>query len=64
MFDLFICDFCLFWFCDLGKDEVVFVDIFIEELWVVMVNFVDRLKCVDIVKFLLNDVVEIFSRYF
>lgn len=64
MFDFFICDFCFLWFCDMGKDEIVFVDLLIEEFWVVMVNVVDRLKCIDIVKFVFNDVVEIFNRYF
>lgn len=48
----------------MGKDEIVFVDLLIEEFWVVMVNVVDRLKCIDIVKFVFNDVVEIFNRYF
>lgn len=64
VFDLFIRDFCLSWFRDLGKDEAAFVDILTEELWVVTANLVDRLKCVDTVKFLSNDVVEILSRHF
>ena len=64
VFDLFIRDFCLSWFRDLGKDEAAFVDLLTEELWVVTANLVDRLKCVDTVKFLSNDVVEILSRHF
>lgn len=64
VFDLFIRDFCLSWFRDLGKDEAAFVDLLTEELWVVTANVVERLKCVDTVKFLSNDVVEILSRHF
>lgn len=61
---MFICDFCLLWFCDLGKDEIVFVDLLIEEFWIIILNVVERFKGVDIVKFFFNDVVEIFSKYF
>ena len=64
VFDLFIRDFCLSWFRDLGKDEAAFVDLLTEELWVVTANVVERLKCIDTVKFLSNDVVEILSRHF
>ena len=64
VFDLFIRDFCLSWFRDLGKDEAAFVDLLTEELWVVTANVVDRLKCMDTVKFLSSDVVEILSRHF
>lgn len=64
VFDLFIRDFCLSWFRDLGKDEAAFVDLLTEELWVVTANVVDRLKCMDTVKFLSSDVVEILSMHF
>lgn len=64
VFDLFIRDFCLSWFRDLGKDEAAFVDLLTEELWVVTANVVERLRCVDKVKFLSSDVVEILSRHF
>ncbi|KAL9971473.1 hypothetical protein ACROYT_G017639 [Oculina patagonica] len=64
VFDFFIRDFCLSWFHDMGKDEAAFVDLLTEELWVVTANVVERLKCIDTVKFLSNDVVEILSRHF
>jgi len=64
VFDFFIRDFCLSWFRDLGKDETAFVDLLTEELWVITGNVVDRLKCIDMVKFVSNDVVEILSRHF
>ena len=64
VFDLFIRDFCLSWFRDMGKDETAFVDLLTEELWVVTANVVDRLKCIDMVKFVSNDVVEILNRHF
>ena len=64
VFDFFIRDFCLSWFHDLGKDEAAFVDLLIEELWTVTANVVDRLKCVDTVKFLSSDVVDILSNHF
>lgn len=64
VFDLFIRDFCLSWFRDLGKDETAFVDLLTEELWIITSNVVERLKGVDTVKFLSNDVVEILSKHF
>lgn len=64
VFDLFIRDFCLSWYRGLGKDETAFVDLLTEELWIITANIVERLKGMDTVKFLSNDVVEILSRHF
>lgn len=62
--DFFIRDFCLSWFRILGKDEVAFVDLLTEELWVVIMNTVERLGNVDTVRFLSSDVVEILTTHF
>ena len=64
VFDLFIRDFCLSWFRDLGKDEAAFRDLLTEELWETTRNIVVRLKCVDTVKFLSQDVVNILTTHF
>ena len=64
VFDLFVRDFCLLWFRDLGKDEAAFVDLITEECWTLTRNVVERLKSVDTVKFLSQDVVNILTTHF
>ena len=64
VFDLFIRDFCLSWFRGLGKDEAAFRDLVTEECWEITRTVVERLKCVDTVKFLSEDVVNILTTHF
>lgn len=64
MFDLFIRDFCLSWFQNLGKDEHAFKETLTKELWDITHRFVLKLKNVDMVKFLSNDLVNLFCSHF
>ena len=62
--DLVIRDFCLSWFRDIGKDEMAFVEILNKEFWSIIENVVERLKNVDLVNFLANDVVNRLTTHF
>ncbi len=62
--DLVIRDFCLSWFRDIGKDETAFVEILNKEVWKIIENVIERLKNVDLVNFLANDVVTRLSTHF
>ncbi len=55
--DLVIRDFFLSWFRDIGKDETAFVEILNKEIWKIVENVTERLRNVDLVNFLANDVV-------
>ena len=57
VFDLIIRDFCLSWFRDVGRDETAFVEILNKEFWTITENLVERLRNVDMVNFLANDIV-------
>ena len=62
--DLVIRDFCLSWFRDIGKDETAFVEILNKEFWNIIENVAERLRNVDLVNFLANDVVTRLSTHF
>jgi sorting nexin-25 len=64
VFDLFIRDFCLSWFQNLGKDEHAFKEILTKELWDITYSFVSKLQQVDMVKFLSNDLVNLLCSHF
>lgn len=64
VFDLFIRDFCLFWFQNLGKDEHAFKETLTKELWDITDSFVSKLQHVDMVKFLSNDLVNLLCSHF
>eukprot|EP00794_Sanderia_malayensis_P007412 gene7412-8232_t len=55
--DLVVRDFCLSWFRDIGKDETAFVELLNKDIWKIIENVSERLKNVDLVNFLANDVV-------
>lgn len=62
--DLVIRDFCLSWFRDVGKDETAFVEILNKEFWSIIENVAERLRNVDLVNFLANDVVTRLTTHF
>ncbi|XP_065058443.1 sorting nexin-25-like [Rhopilema esculentum] len=62
--DLVVRDFCLSWFRDIGKDETAFVEILNKEFWKIIENVVERLRNVDLVNFLANDMVIRLSTHF
>lgn len=64
IFDLFVRDFCLSWFRNLGKDENTFKDTLTKDLWDVTKNLVTKLRNVDIVKLLSNDLVNLMCTHF
>lgn len=64
IFDLFIRDFCLSWFQDLGKDEHAFKDILTKEMWDTTKNLVIKIRQVDVVKFLSSDIVNLLCSHF
>jgi sorting nexin-25 len=64
IFDLFIRDFCLSWFQNLGKDEHAFKEILTKELWDITHSCISKLQQVDVVKFLSNDLVNLLCNHF
>lgn len=64
IFDLFIRDFCLSWFRDLGKDEHAFKETLAKEMWDITQSLVTKIRQVDIVKFLSSDVVQLLCDHF
>lgn len=64
IFDLFIRDFCLAWFRDLGKDEHAFKETLNKEMWEITKSLATKIRQVDIVKFLSSDIVNLLCNHF
>ena len=62
--DLCIRDFCLSWYRDVGKDETAFVEILNKEIWTLIENLLDRLRKVDNLNFLCNELVFVLYNHF